>query len=569
MEYIKLAELYEYLEKTSSRLKKIDAVAELLKTTDKDLIIPVTRLLQGRVFPAWSEETTGIATLLMLKIIQTCTGFPEKEVSKLFKETGDLGLVAEKLISRKKQQTLFSSPLTVEKVFENLQKLSSVEGKGSQEKKFNLISEIISSARPKEAKYIVRTVLGELRVGVAAGVIRDAIVRAFLEDEDKKEAVRAVEWAWFVRPDYGEIALIAKERGLKGLKEVKLEIGKPFRVLLAEKSPSLEEALNAFENPIIEFKYDGMRAQIHKNGDKIWIFTRRLENVTRQFPDLAELARKHIKAKQCIIEGETLAIDPKTGRPLPFQSLSQRIQRKYGIEEMVKKIPIQINLFDIVHIEGKTLFNEPLRERRKHLKSAVSLSQGKFQFARFLETKDIKKAREFYNEALKENQEGVMVKNLDAVYHPGRRVAGGWLKVKPTMENLDLAVIGAVWGTGKRAGWLGSFILGCSDGKGGFLECGMIGTGIKEKDEEGGVTFEQLTKLLKPLIESESGQTVKIKPKLVVEVAYEEIQKSPNYSSGYALRFPRIVRLRPDKGPDDVDTLERIERLYRQQRGTA
>jgi DNA ligase-1 len=564
MQYSRIVEAYEYLEKTPARLKKIDRIAELLKGTDTKILTEVTRLLEGRVFPSWNEEDFGIASLLMMKIIQATTGYSEKEVNEVFKKTGDLGLTAEKLISGKKQRTLFGKDLTVEMVFENLRKLASVGGKGSQERKFSLVAELVSQAKPGEAKYIVRTILRELRIGVASGVVRDSIARAFLEG-NPKEAVKAVEWAWFVRPDYGEIAVIARERGLQGLKEVKLELGKPFRVLLAEKSPSLEEALKAFERPIVEYKYDGMRAQIHRKGEKIWIFTRRLEDVTNQFPDLVEMVRKNVKPGNFIIEGEILAIDKKTGKPLAFQALSQRIQRKYEISRMVKEIPIQINLFDVVYLE-KELFGKSMEERRGLLRGIVRESPGRFQFARFVKTKDSQEAGRFYEESLKANQEGVMVKNLEATYHPGRRVAGGWLKVKPTMENLDLVIIGAVWGTGKRAGWMGSFILGCRDDE-GFRECGMIGTGIKEKDPEGGVTFEGLTKLLKPHIESEKGSRVSIKPRVVVEVAYEEIQKSPTYSSGYALRFPRVVSIRRDRSPDDIDSIERIDRLYQQQRG--
>ena len=305
---------------------------------------------------------------------------------------------------------------------------------------------------------------------------------------------------------------------------------------------------------------------IHKKGDKIWLYTRRLENITRQFPEVVELARRGIKAGECILEGEMIGFDRGTGKPMPFQFLSQRIKRKYEIEKMVKEIPVQVNLFEITYLNGETLFRKPLSERRKLLEGAVSPVRGKFQLAKQLVTRDPEKAERFYKEALAAGQEGVIVKNLDAEYQPGRRV-GYWLKVKPVLENLDLVITGATWGTGKRAGWLGSYILGCRDPeKGGYLECGMIGTGIKEKAEEG-VTFKELTRLLKPHITSEKGNRVEIKPSVVVEVAYEEIQRSPNYSSGWALRFPRVVRLRPDKSPEGADDLKRIEKVFRIQRG--
>ncbi|MBI4020389.1 MAG: DNA ligase, partial [Candidatus Aenigmarchaeota archaeon] len=233
----------------------------------------------------------------------------------------------------------------------------------------------------------------------------------------------------------------------------------------------------------------------------------------------------------------------------------------------VREIPIQVNLFDLVHADGEDYFDEKFSERRRKLETIVKEIPGKFQFARQLVTKDVREAEKFYKEALKAKQEGVMIKNLEALYQPGRRVAGGWLKVKPTMENLDLCIIGGTWGTGKRVGWLGSLLLGCRDKSGKFLPCGMIGTGVKEKEESGGVTFDQLTRLLKPHIIEEKGNEVRVKPKVVVEVSYEEIQKSPNYESGYALRFPRVLRIREDKGPNQADTKERLEYLYKMQFG--
>jgi DNA ligase-1 len=569
MKYSELVELYEYLEKTSSRLDKTDKIAKFLRSVDTKDLEMVTLLVQGRVFPSYSEKEMGVAEKMMIKAIASATGFGEKEVVNEFKNTGDLGLVVEKLMTKKKQRSLVFKELTIEKVFENLQKLAFVEGKGSQETKISLIKELLGNAKPKEARYIVRTVLEQLRIGVAEGVLRDAIASAFFPDkegEEKKSVIEAIEWAWFLRSDYAEVAKIAKEKGLKGLKEIEIEVGKPYHVLLAEKSNSLKEALESFERPLIEFKYDGARVCIHKKNDQFWFYTRRLENITKQFPDLYEIAKKCIKAKSCIVEGEMLAVNPKTGEPLPFQILSQRIKRKYDIEKMTKEIPIQVNLFDIVYLDGKELFQEPLERRRKKLEEIIKPLPGKFQLAEKLETKSLKEAEKFYELALKAKQEGVMVKNLEAKYQPGRRV-GYWLKVKPIMETLDLVITGAEWGTGKRAHWLSTFILSCKKGD-EFLECGMLGTGIKEKKtEEGDITFEELTKQLKPYIISEKGKEVKIKPKIVVEVAYEEIQKSPTYSSGFALRFPRLLRIRFDKGPNDIDDVSRIEKLYSEQRG--
>ena len=565
MLYKDLVELYEELESTSGKLEKTSILAQFLRRVPEEEIDIVVNFASGYIFPPYSELELGVATQLMIRAISKTTGFPQKEVEDLFAELGDLGMVAEKLTQRKKQASLFAKPLTVGDVYEGAMKIATASGEGSQERKLEQISRLLHFASPKEARYLVRTLLGELRVGVAEGIVRDAIAKAFLGDTG--EAVDAVEYAYNILCDFGEVAKIAKREGIKGLRSVKIVVGRPVKVMLAEKAESIEEALKSLGGKVaIEFKYDGMRAQIHKKGDKVWVFTRRLENVTKQFPDLVELARGNLKCEECVVEGEVWAISREDGSPLPFQVLSQRIHRKYEIEKMVEEIPIQVNLFDVLYLDGRMTIDLPFRERRKILESIVNATE-QFRLALQLITDDVEEAREFYTKALKLRQEGVMVKNLDAPYIFGRRV-GGWLKVKPTLETLDLVIVGATWGTGKRAGWLGSFILACRDpDTGEFLECGMLGTGIKEKKSSPeDVTFEELTELLKPYIEQERGTEVRIKPKVVVSVDYQEIQRSPNYASGFALRFPRFIAIRFDKSPEEADTIERIRYLYELQR---
>jgi len=554
MDYSILVDVYEALESTPSKLKKRDILAELLSKTPLELLPKVTLLVTGKIFASYEQYELGIATQFMVRAISKATGFETKEIEEIFKKTGDLGLTAEECVKSKKQLILLKKKLTVDKMFESLRQLAFITGAGSQDRKISLISELLVSAQPKEARYIVRTILGELRVGVAEGIIRDSIAKAFNVNPD------IVENAWNLLPDYGTIVKIAKEQGDNGLKKVKIAVGKPTQVLLAEKAPNLEEALKKFNNLVIEWKYDGARINIHKNGSKIWLFTRRLENVTKQFPDLVNLAKKGLKVERCIVEGELLGIDDKTGKPLPFQKLSQRIHRKYDIDTMIKKIPIQINLFDVLYVDGKMLFNKTLKERRKILESIVNVIPGKFQLAKQLVTKDLKKAKKFYQDAIKAGQEGVMVKNLDSTYQPGRRV-GYWLKVKEMMETLDLVIVGAEWGTGKRTNWLSSYILACRDpDTGRYLTCGMMGTGLTEEQ------FQRMTDTLKPLIVEEKGRSVRLKPKIVVEVGYEEIQRSPNYESGYALRFPRLIRDRTlDKGPEEADTINRLKKLFKSQ----
>ncbi|MCD6371852.1 MAG: ATP-dependent DNA ligase [Candidatus Aenigmarchaeota archaeon] len=561
MKYKVLADCYEELERTSSKLMKIKILAELyLKASEKDLP-KIVLLSQSRVFPKYVEIELGMATQLTMRAIARATGFSEREVERFYRELGDLGLTAERCVKNKKQATLFKKTLTVDYVFKRLQDIGKAVGEGSQEKKLMILTELLLNSEPKEAKYIIRTVLGELRIGVAGGIVRDAIAEAFLVKKGipKAKAVEAVEYAWNVLSDFSEVAVIALTAGLQGLKNVKPVLGRPIQVMLGIKAESIEEVLKRHPKVIVEYKYDGMRLQVHKRGNKVWLFTRRQENVTKQFPDIVEYIQKYIKAEECIVEGEAWPIDPKTKTPLPFQKLSQRIQRKYDIHKMMKEIPVQLNLFDMVYLDGKTLFDKPLIERIKILGSIVKQVQGKIMIAERIITSDLKEIEEFYHKALRLKQEGIMIKNPNSPYIFGRHV-GGWYKIKPTMETLDLVIVGATWGEGRRAKWLSSYVLAVRDpDTGEFLTCGMMGTGLTEEQ------FEKMTQILKPLIIEESGREVKVKPKIVVEVGYQEIQKSPNYESGYALRFPRLIRVRNDKGPEDVDTLNRLAELYKSQ----
>jgi DNA ligase 1 len=558
MDYSILAETYEKLEKNSSKLKKTDILAELFERTSMNDLPKVTLLCQGLVYPKYQMMELGVAVQMMVRAIARATGFTVGKVEEKFKKTGDLGLTAEECASSRKQFTLLKKKLTLDFVFNNLRKLATITGQGSQDRKLSLISELIVSSHPKEARYITRTILQELRVGAAEGIIRDAIVKAFLKEE-KKEAAAAVEYAWNIITDFGEVAKIAKEKGIEGLKRVRLQLGKPIQVMLGEKVENFEAILDEFGKMAIEKKYDGARIQVQKQDNKIWLFTRREEDVTRQFPDLVELCKKCLKPKECIVEGEMLAINSKTNSPLPFQVLSQRIQRKYDIERMAKEIPIQMNLFDVVFLEGKMLFDMPFKERREILEKIVKIMPNKLQLSEQIVTGALKIAERFYKKSLADKQEGVMLKVLDSNYVFGRHV-GTMYKIKPVMETLDLVIVGATWGEGARTNWLTSYILACRDpDTGKLLECGMMSTGLTEEE------YKEMTQRLKPLIISEKGKTVKVKSEIVIEVGYEEIQKSSNYESGFALRFPRFQRIRPEKGVEEADTIERFTELYKSQ----
>jgi len=582
MEYRELAEVYKKLENTAKRLEKTSIISGLLKKTSSDELNIIMLLLQGRIYSPWDDRKMGVASKLVLKAINIASGVDINKIEEEWKQSGDLGLTTEKIIGNKKQATLFSTSLDIKKVFDNLVKLSSMEGEGAVDQKVKLIAELLTSSEPLEAKYIVRTVLEDLRIGVGEGSIRDAVVWAFLypveynkeendiqlSDEARAEynkCVDALQEAYDITNDFSEVAVIAKEKGIEGLKNVNLEAGKPIKVMLYQKAKDMEDAFSIVGKPAaLEYKYDGFRMQLHRDKDEIKLYTRRLENVTKQFPDVVKVVKDNIHSTNYILDAEIIGIDPKTGRWLAFQNISQRIKRKYNIHQMSKDIPVMVNIFDAMQVDGENVVGKPFSFRRELIEKITAEVPEKLQLAKEMITDNVAEAEKFYNESLDKGNEGIMVKALDKPYKPGSRVGYG-VKVKPVMETLDLVIVGADWGEGKRANWLSSFTIACKSGD-KFLEIGKVGTGIKEKEEEG-VSFLQLTSMIKPLIISEKGKEVFVKPSIIIEVNYEEIQASPTYGSGYALRFPRLVRLREDKALDEVSDISLVRDLYEKQRG--
>ena len=580
MEYSRLVEIYEQLSKTTKRLEKTHIISEFLKDVGMDDIEHVMLLFEGRVFPGFDSRETGVASRLMLKSLSAATGIRVDKIENEWKKHGDLGLVAESLVKTKKQATLQSTKLTVKKVFDNIRKLAELEGEGTVERKTQLIAELLTSAKPAESKYIVKTILGEMRIGVGEGAMRDAITWAFFGDkigvkytkeandievEDREvynQYLDAVQQAYDVTNEFAVVAKAARMKGLEGLKNIGMQIGIPIQVMLALKADTIEEAFESVGKPaVIEFKYDGFRIQAHKDEKgSIKLFTRRLEDVTRQFPDIVEFVKKNVKGKSFIIDSEAVGYDKKTGKYLPFQNVSQRIKRKYEIERMSSDFPIELNVFDIIYYEGKNMVNEEFEKRRKLLEKIVHQAPKKIVLSKSKLTSDKKDVEKFFREAVNAGNEGLMFKALNAPYKPGARV-GYMIKFKALMETLDLVITGAEWGEGKRAKWLSSYVISCVDEDNNFAEVGKASTGLKEKEEEG-LSFMEMTKLLKPLIISEKGKEVKIKPKIVIEVGYEEIQKSPTYASGFALRFPRVIQIREDKGPHEASALDYIKKLY-------
>ena len=616
MQYSALVSVYSALAATTKRLEKTKLVADLLTATSDADLEPVVLLLQGRVFPRWDKQTLGVSSKLAAKAIALTAGISEQKVHDLWRKHGDLGKVTAELLGKKRQATLLSRDLSVKEVFEKLRKLPGIEGVGSVDLKLKSIGSLLASATPEEAQYLLRTVLEELRVGVAEGTLRDAISLFFIrhhypdmyqvistlpkeKDSDTEPFLEThfpksgptyektqkdfgvstyrelrqkldplIQAAYDRSNDYAIVARAAKH-GREALGKIELEVGKPVRVMLAQREISIPSIFDHLGRPCaFEYKYDGFRMQVHKKNDEVLLFTRRLEPVTEQFPEVVKAVREHIMTSSCILDAEAVGYDPKKGTYTPFQAISQRIRRKYEILRLVEELPVELNLFDVIYYEGRTLLDIPYAERRTILKKA--LPKGVARVIRLSEqivTADEQYAEAFYKASLTAGNEGVMAKNLEGTYRPGARV-GHMVKLKPALDTMDLVVVGAEWGEGKRSGWFTSFTLACADPlDDDLLTIGKVGTGLKEIDSEDpdAVTFDKLTKLLEVI--EQHGREVLVRSTIVLEIKFEEIQASPTYGSGFALRFPRVVRLREDRGADDITTIDEVRSAAKVQRG--
>ena len=578
MEYAALVAVYERLAGTQSNNEKTAIVAEQLADTAEADLPMYVRLLRGEVFAAWQSDDLGVSSSLASRAVARASGRSEGDIEDDWRETGDLGDAAARAIEGQVQQTLVSKPLTVERVYETLRSLADVDGAGSEDRRVGEIAGLLSDADPDEAKYVVRTALGHLRLGIGEGTIRDAIADAFLEDGDSEAVERALQ----VTNDAGVVAQTAKTGGTDALAALELAVHRPVQVMLAEKAESIETALadagaddgtadpedgntslaqfaddtpDDDTAPLVEYKVDGFRAQVHATPEETRVFTRRLEDVTHQFPDVVEAVEAGFDADSFVLEGEILGYDPETEEPVPFQQLSRRIKRKYDVAERVAEVPVVLYAFDLLAVDGATLLEATLSERIAELEARLDPKPMAFERMPNVTTADSAAAGSFYEEALAAGHEGVMVKNPTAAYQPGKRV-GYMLKVKPTMEPLDLTITRAKWSEGRRSNNLGRLYLGCRDDAGEFREVGRLSTGFTDEQ------LAELTERLTTNIVAEDGREVDLEPSEVVEVAYEEIQESPEYDSGYALRFPRFEGFRDDIGLDEVDSLSRIRSLY-------
>ena len=590
MEFDILASTFEKIEAITSRTQMTLYLVDLFKRTPPDIIDKVVYLLQGKLWPEWTDlPELGVAEKTLIKAIALATNSRESDVENLYKKLGDLGKAAEQLKSKATGKggmgllafipTEKVEKLTVLKVYNTLARIALAAGEGSRDIKLKLLAGLLSDAAPKEAKYIVRFAEGRLRLGIGDATIMDALAIVY---GGGAHARPIIERAYNLRADLGNVAKIVAEKGIEALKGIKPEVGIPVRPMLAERLSSPIEILKkAGGKALVEYKYDGERAQIHKKGRKVWIFSRRLENITRQYPDVVDYTLKHLKANEAIIEGEIVAYDPDTGDLRPFQELMHR-KRKHDIHIAMKEYPVKVFLFDLLYADGIDYTEKPIVERRKKLEEIIEPSEV-FKIAEYIITEDPEELEKFFLKAIEDGVEGVVVKALhgNAIYQAGAR---GWLWIKykrdyksEMIDTVDLVVVGAFHGRGRRGGTYGALLMAAyNPDKDVFETVCKVGSGFTDED------LAKLPEMLEPYVIDHKHPRVVAKmepdvwvtPALVAEIIGAEITLSPIHTCamdkikpgvGISIRFPRFIRWRPDKGPEDATTSHELVEMYKKQ----
>jgi len=580
LKYAIIADAYEKIEATTKRLEMTDLLVNLLKNTPKEIIDKVVYLTQGQIYPDFVSLEIGVAEKLAIKALARVSGRKESEIEEDLKKSGDIGETAQNFIARKRQATFFHQPLTVQKVYETLDKMAKSSGSGAVDLKTALLAGLLADATPKEAKYIMRTVTGNLRLGIADMTVLDALAIAY---GGGKEARELIERAYNISSDLGRVARVVAEKGLDGIRKFEVIVGEPIRPMLAERLSTPEEILEKLGGKCIaEYKYDGERIQAHKNGSEVVLFSRRLENISDQYPDAIELIKKYVIAKDAILEAECVAIDPSTGEMRPFQELMHR-RRKYGIKEAMEEYPVSLFMFDALYVDRKDLTLKPYLTRRKTLEKTIEESE-RVKIAKHIITSNAEELEKFFEEAIENGCEGLVCKSIaaDSVYQAGAR---GWLWIKykrdyksEMTDTVDLVVVGAFHGRGKRAGTYGALLLAAYNPENDTFETvTKCGTGFTDED------LAKFPKMMKKhvilhkhsRVNSLMEADVWFEPVVVLEILGAEITLSPIHTcamnairqgSGLAIRFPRFTgNYRLDKAAEDATTINEIFEMYRRQ----
>ncbi|MCS7138822.1 MAG: ATP-dependent DNA ligase [Crenarchaeota archaeon] len=578
MFFKEVAEVMEQVESTTKRLEMTNLLVELFKKASPTELEKLVYLLQGKVRPDYEGLEFGIAEKLVLRSLSEFSGVDDDTVEKIYKETGDLGSVAEILAQRKIQKKLLSREPALIDVYEKLYKLAKLGGKGSVTQKTSLLSSLLIDMSPKEAKYAVRIVTGRLRLGIADYTILDAIAQAFTGDRSNRPVI---ERAYNISSDLGAVARTVAEKGINGVYDFKITVGKPIRPMLAERLTTVQEVLEKISGDVAaEYKLDGERVQIHKNNGNVLLFSRRLENITSHYPDAIEMVNTNVKAKDAILEAECVAINADTGELLPFQELMHR-RRKYGIEEAMKEYPIALFFFDLLYADGIDYTEKTYLERREALKNII-LENERVKLVRQIISRDPDQIESFMEEAISEGCEGLVIKDLKASYRAGAR-EWSWIKLKreykaEVADTLDLVIVGGFHGRGKRAGKYGAYLLAVYDpDEDVFRTFAKCGTGFTDDDL---TAFTEIMNKYKidhkhARVDSKIEADVWFEPKIVIEIIASEITLSPVHTcgldvirrgSGLAGRFPKYTgRLRDDKAPEQATTVKEIIEIYKNQ----
>jgi DNA ligase-1 len=547
-----LSELLEKIETTKKRLEIIEQTANYLKTLSAQEIEPSTNMMVGRAFPKYSQKTLDVSWSTLTRIFERISVFDWDFFRQAMAATGDIGSATKAVLEQtkaKKQTQLTQKPLTITEVRITLDAIAQAQGSGSRTKKERLITTLMSQAEPVEAKYLVKIFTGEMRTGLHEGLMEQAVARAF------NVPLGRVQHAAMVLGDIGEVAELLKTQGSEGFEKAGFTVFRPVKLMLAQTARSVQEALTEHGGKsAFEYKYDGARVQIHKQDGRVEVFSRRLSEVTGSLPEIVDAIKQNIPAQSIIVEGEVISLD-SAGYPIAFQHLMRRFRRVRDISGMEKKIPLTLYLFDILYLNGESLISQPYLQRRQILAQNV----GKIPLTNQIITDQQTQAEGFLKEAITAGHEGLMAKKPDSPYTPGRR-GKRWLKIKVILDTLDLVITAAEYGYGRRKGWLSDYYLAARDPEsGGFLELGKTFKGLTDAE------IIEITKRLKESSIEQDGHRVIVIPKIVVEVAYNEIQQSPRYKSQMALRFARITRIRDDKTPEEADTIERVREIYERQ----
>lgn len=543
-----LAQTGEALESMRSRLRLAGRLAEFLGRLSPEEVAPGLRLLLGRPFAEWDGRALNFGGQLLFALLEALAPAGAQECEGIFAEAVDGGQAAFLLFDRFRATPPAGPPLALLEVSRVLEEIAAVAGAGARRRKEGLLRALLERASPLEVKYLAKAVLGEMRHGVSEGIALEGI--AHVANVPVDEVRRANQ----LLGDLGEVAAIALGRGAAGLREVRLRLFRPIKPMLAQTADDMGEVFRRMAGRLaLEYKLDGARVQIHVREEEVRIFSRHLADVTGGLPDVVAEVQQKLHARQAVVEGEVVAVDG-AGRPLPFQEIMRRFRRVHDVAAMVAEVPVFLCLFDCLHRDGEDLLDRPCRERWAALEEVA----GALQLVRRCLPTSVAAGQTFAEEARRAGHEGVMAKDLDSPYTPGVR-GMAWLKLKHVLT-LDLAVVAADWGYGRRHGWLSNLHLAVRDEESGeFLLVGKTFKGLTDAQ------FKEMTGQLLSLERSRRGGTVTVEPRIVVEVLFNEIQASPRYKSGLALRFARVLRIREDKGPEEVDTLQTLRRLYQEQ----